>query len=63
MAAPWHDVLILPALLRGFHPVWGGQGVTNQPGMVTAADTSRTKNKQTMHTVVYNPECNLKPQD
>ena len=31
--------------------------------MVTAADTSRTESKQTMYTVVYNPECNLKPQD
>eukprot|EP00959_Pyramimonas_sp_CCMP1952_P162879 3405161-Pyramimonas_sp.AAC.1 len=41
----------------------GGRSVTNQPGMVTVADTSRTENKQTMYTVVYNPECNLKPQD
>ena len=40
----------------------GGRGVTN-PGMVTAADTSRVDSKQTMYTVVFNPECNLKPQD
>eukprot|EP00976_Prorocentrum_cordatum_P002731 53044-Prorocentrum_minimum.AAC.1 len=31
--------------------------------MVTAADTSKIDNKHTMYTVIFNPECNLKPQD
>eukprot|EP00959_Pyramimonas_sp_CCMP1952_P359116 7519320-Pyramimonas_sp.AAC.1 len=31
--------------------------------MVTATDILRVENKQDMCTVVYNPECNLKPQD
>ena len=56
--------------INSFYPLFsavsirsgGGRGAP-KPAIITAVDTSRVENKQTMYTVVYNPECHLQRQD